>query len=273
VKEKPTYRAEDIIINNWEELTPKQVLQVVPHVFNDNSNEVALLHILFKNKKIFTKLSNEQVYDILGLTEWVSSTLFKTNLIQHFKHGSKTYYGPETGLGNVTLIEFAKADNFYLMYLKTKEERFLNSMIACLYRPSKLFWGIRKHFERGKDRRRKLNTDTIEEDASVFDDLKKELKQYVILFFMGCKESLYNTYYELFNSDDEGEKVKAPNEKSFGWAGIIYDLAETLPFAGLEKAKQANLHTALIYLNKKAIENLKALEKAKKTKPNENKNY
>jgi hypothetical protein len=270
VKEK-VYRAEDLIIQGWEQLRENQVLRVVPHVFNDNSNEVALLQILFKNKKIFAKLNKHQVYDILSFTEWVTSSFFSANLIPKFKKGGTTYVGPEDHLGNVILIEFAKADTYYLRYIETKEEIQLNKMIAALYRPALPLW---KRLLTN-DKRKPFNPDTIDEEAKAFENLKKELKQYIILFFIGCKEMLYNTY-ELFRNDEdeEGEVKKATHEKTFGWAGIIYDLAETPVFAGLEAAKKANLHTALIYLNKKAIENKKELERQRnQLKAHENKRY
>lgn len=243
--------------DDWNSLTRKQLLYIAGRLdywlwlskkqYSIGKEKFFLLmklmsisrfNILSRKTKLFYKLFHSSDEDSLaGLlitTDFVFSgenTLTK-NLLPTIRKGFKTYYGPSDRLSNIGFYEFVFADSFYLKYRETKNKKWLNLLVASLYRPK---------LER-------FDNALLEKRAELFSRISLAEKQAIYIFYIGCRISLVKKYPDAFSSN------KANKGKNYGWEGIILGLAGNR-FGTIEETRQTNLHTVLTYIQMNSEKN------------------
>lgn len=83
---------------------------------------------------------------------------------------------------NMTFLQYLEAENFYQAYVHTKDEQFLNKLIATLY------------LKKGK----KFDNNDTEKRAKRLSRFNKVTKMCVMMWAMGVKEFLPHKFPELF---------------------------------------------------------------------------
>jgi hypothetical protein len=83
---------------------------------------------------------------------------------------------------NMTFLQYLEAENFYQAYVHTKDEQFLNKLIATLY------------LKKGK----KFDNNDTEKRAKRLSRCNKVTKMCVMMWAMGVKEFLTHKFPELF---------------------------------------------------------------------------
>jgi hypothetical protein len=163
--------------------------------------------------------------------------------------GLKKYHGPVDAMVYCTFGEFTLACSALDDYQKTGEEKYLDQLVAILYRPQKLFWSIRKHFTDNQDRRSKFMNRALKKRAGNLAKVDNCIKYTVFLFFNGVLNSLPALYPYVYRQKNEAD---SPDN---GWASLIISLADgKTDDISLETVMNSNLYNVFIGLNKKAKE-------------------
>lgn len=248
-----TYRESEIFAGSWRELTTGQASYVIlaRELLTGGQLQEALRQAICKKGKVYRKLGPEQIYDLKGVTTFLETDC-TTFHVKSFRIGFVTYHAPADLLANLRMIELMKCDYFLHRYLNLELESDLDKLIAVLYRPARLGWPVLKYSDRFRhDIRKAFYSPSVEKRAEQIIRLRPELKKCILLSYLGCYNSIVNANKSLFPKDAEG-----PGEPNRGlmWMNIMFDMGETSYFAGEKAAKQAFIHDALPFLNKKAKE-------------------
>jgi hypothetical protein len=249
---------------SWNELTFKQ-LSLISFLFGEKLKIVdfkiiALFKFLNIKKSVFAKITDTDMTFLTNTLDFlVNNVVLTKNLLPKMKLGIVKYlYGPADKLKNVSFIEFAKADTNYLLYLNTKDEKYLNKLIAVLYRQRHWFVNIMKFLNIfNGDVRQKYNDYFIIKNEPAIAKLKLNDRIAIMLFYQGCRNYIINKFPRVFKSGGSEDK------ESFGWAQLILELAGT-KFGNDEQTANTLLHTILMHLEISAIQNEKMKQEMEK---------
>ncbi|WP_378186892.1 hypothetical protein ACE939_00905 [Aquimarina sp. W85] len=214
---------------------------------------------------------SENVYRISQLMDCFFDTnekdgkAFKTvkldnidNKIPSIEIQKHMYTGPADALTDLKFGQYIQALNAYIDYAKTKDEYYLNHLVATLYT--------------AKDEA--LDNNSKDRKAALFSLVSLAQRYGVYLFFQGCQEwiatnraldiggghtvDLSVLFIPSKNSESDG--------KSIGMLSAMYTLAESGVFGDMEKVANQNLYDALVYMVQKHNEVLKLKKNAKNTR-------
>jgi len=192
---------------SWDQLTEQQLEYVSRLLLNEmpevelrtrcflNFTDIKLLHqdaqlidgemyFLFKKKGIGKfNLDVDMVATITNRLSWITSD------ITLFKNPGRIgkYTGCHFKLYGLTLEEWIIADQMYIGYAKTKDFKFLDNMLAILYKKENETWNASAN---------------LECRAKRFTDIKPEIKYLVFLWYTSCKLWLKIKYPYLFAAPD-----------------------------------------------------------------------
>jgi hypothetical protein len=244
---------------NWNELSTKQLLyianlwqawQLMAKNNLDLNRVKALLFVQLikgttvfnkqKRVKLITKLTNEEQWALLQLTNFI---FIKNTLtvcpFPVIRIGFKKYYAPNNKLGNIKALEFHFADFFYIKYLQTESNNDLNNLIACIYRPAP------KTAETG-EKRVPFYMANIEKNAKAISKLSFAKKQAILLWYIGCRTYIVEQHPHIFSSENQQKS----NDK--GFLPLIMALSGN-KFGNYDQTAQTDLVLILIELEE-AIE-------------------
>jgi hypothetical protein len=240
--------------SEWNELTKKQVL-FVSRLFQGQHSVVdfkirMLLNFLSIRQKVLKGMDHEDVYFLCESLNFLFKEVTLTkNLLPVLRTGRRKYFGPADAMMNCTFGEFTMANSLLDSFSKTKEQKYLDEMVAVLYRPRKWFWFIRKAFTDNQDPRKKFVNRSLKKRSRNISRLDYEIKYSVFLFFSGVLNSLPMLYPYIYQ-----QKGDAGSEDN-GWASLIISLADgKTDDKSLETVMNSNLYNVFIGLNKKAKE-------------------
>ena len=240
--------------SEWNELTRKQVL-FVSRLFQGRLNIVDFkLRVLFKllsvSRKVLKRIHPEDAYFLGESLDFLFKEVSLTkNLLPVLRTGRKKYFGPADAMMNCTFGEFTMANSLLDSFSKTKEQKYLDEMVAVFYRPRKWFWFIRKSFTDNQDPRKKFANRTVKNRCRRISRIDYEIKYSVFLFFSGVLNSLPGLYPYVY--PQKGDSGSEDN----GWASLIISLADgKTDDKSLETVMNSNLYNVFIGLNKKAKE-------------------
>ena len=240
--------------SDWNELTRKQVV-FVSRLFQRQLSMVdfklrALFDFLSVRPKIKKRIHPEDAYFLCETLDFLFSEVSLTkNLLPVIMTGRRKCTGPSDAMMNCTFGEFTMANSLLDAFSKTKEQKYLDEMVAVLYRPKKWFWFIRRSFTDNQDPRKKFVTRSLKKRCTRMAALDYHIKYSVFLFFSGVLNSLPVLYpYVYEQKGDAGSKDN-------GWASLIISLADgKTDDKSLETVMNSNLYNVMIGLNKKAKE-------------------
>lgn len=197
------------------------------------------------------------------------NTGFTKNFVPELSLGfGRKLYGPEAALTDISLHEYKDANSWYRSYLETQDEADLNMVIAILYRPHKLPFGIWKKKVSYKPakaykRARKIAKLPIAQRFAIH------------LFYMACEEFLrtgsanvdgneldFKLLYETTLKEKQMEKPQKYKADT-GLAGVALSIAGTGIFGPLKSVYKQNLYDVIVLLLKQRVEYLNNLENTK----------
>ena len=242
----------------YNELSGKQLIKIAPLLAKKEDPAViqlAVLRILLKMNRIsFFFMPLDPKERLVQLTEWIYE---KNSLTSQLLPKYKGFFGPKTSFDNITLAEYHCTEIYYSMLVNDKKEEALDALIAVLYRKAKNWYNHR--LDPDGDCRKPFNENEIEYWASKIKHWPTPVKQAILLWYDGCRESLISLYPEVFrpapNTDDTG------SEK--GMFQVMRGLAEGGKYGAFNDVKHLNLHTALMEMEQL----VKEAEEMKKTMP------
>ena len=240
--------------SDWNELTRKQVL-FVSQLFQGQLTMVdfklrALFDFLSVRPKVIKRIHPEDAYFLCEILDFLFKEVSLTrNLLPVIKTGWRNCVGPSDAMMNCTFGEFTMANSLLDSFSKTREQKYLDEMVAVLYRPKKWFWFIRKAFTDNQDSRKKFVNRSLRKRSIRMAALDYNVKYSVFLFVSGVLNSLPVLYPYVY--EQKGETGSEDN----GWASLIISLADgKTDDKSLETVMNSNLYNVFIGLNKKAKE-------------------
>jgi len=240
--------------SDWNELTKKQVL-FVSRLFQGQLTMVdfklrALFDFLSARPKVTKRIHPEDAYFLCESLDFLFKEVSLTrNLLPVIRTGWRKCVGPSDAMMNCTFGEFTMANSLLDSFSKTKEQKYLDEMVAVFYRPRKWFWFIRKAFTDNQDPRKKFVNRSLKKRCTRIASVDYDIKYSVFLFFSGVQNSLPVLYPYVYQ-----QKGDAGSEDN-GWASLIISLADgKTDDKSLETVMNSNLYNVLIGLNKKAKE-------------------
>ena len=268
---------------NWEEVTPLQATDIASALLSSSTIQDFKSRLMLRwlklegkiyshNDRIYTNqgskrktlklhskgkamyISPEDWYMLCETLDWlfIDSQNGKArhfhsgltrNLFPVIKAGSVKLYGPDNGLANCSAIEFAKADTRLMSYRNTGEGKYLDELIAVLYRPRRKFRYFSRIFysDFSTDLRVKYS-DAHLINSSKISLLPAELRQVILMWFEGCSHAMADKYTAVFSGGDSS------NDDS-GWAGVFQRIADKA--TEIESVMEVNIHTLLFDLNER----------------------
>lgn len=187
----------------------------------------------------FKMASNEDLYELCQLVNFVfEKNTLTTNHIKHISCKGVKYFGPPDKLNGLKAEEFSFSDGLYMQYHKTKEIRFLEAMIAVLYRPG--------NEKKGDDPRMKFDKNLHTANLMAARKLSYAEKQAILLFYIGSRTAIAERNPHIFTKG--GAETQASNST---WIDVILAMSGT-KFGNFRETCDTE-----IYLIFKELENLK----------------
>lgn len=171
-------------------------------------------------------------------SEWVFGWLFEEftgeNIpIKSFSHKRIKYLSPESGLHNITMEEFAEAEQFLDMMIKGQNYDALENLIAVLYKPAGVLFDEYKCYARAKE----------------IEGIAPDLKRAIYLQYRANRKFMIDCNKNVFRK----KGVKKANAASVTWKEIITDLSGDV--VSMEDTKKMKAWTVFEFIknqNKKA---------------------
>jgi len=240
--------------SEWNELSRKQLL-CVSRLFSAKLTLVefrvrSLFEFLSLKRKNFKRIAPEDAYTLCESLDFLNKEVNLTrNLIPVIKAGLRKYHGPADAMVYCTFGEFTLACSALDEFQKTGEEKYLDELVAILYRPQKFFWSIRKYFTDNQDPRARFMNRALKKRAGKIARVDHCVKYSIYLFFNGVLNSLPGLYPYVYQEKNEA------GDQDNGWASLIISLADgKTDDKSLETIMNSNLYNVFIGLNKKAKE-------------------
>jgi hypothetical protein len=200
-----------LIPNCWEELSVQQCTRILSVMLLRKWNhftQLVLLEALLPEgfKKYFDKLSDDQVSDLLNVTEWINKDPAKVPLVR-FRVGWIWYYIPQ--ISNLNSIEAALVDNSIQKWAKDGDEKHLNKVVGILCRPAKwwivLFpWAIKYNTSWDGDKRQRFNGDLSDRHVKRMEKVKIETRLAVVWSYLHIKRQVMTAFGSLFEGSGDG---------------------------------------------------------------------
>lgn len=264
------------LAGSWQELSYEQGCDLLKMLSKnlkpDECKRIALLILLNVKKSFylqwifFWRMSSLEIESMYPLTNFVfkDRTLTK-NYLPVVKSEGLKLYGPADNLMDCSFIEFIKADKHYLNYLATKNEAYLDKLIATIYRPKKNL--INRLFESleifghefTSDRRAKYNDDTFSKRLPVVKELSADIKMAILYFYNSSREFMikHPNHNFIFVKSESGEK-----SDSNALFKVLDDISGKL-FGDFNKTAQTNVYSVFFHINNQIRRNNELEEKYK----------
>lgn len=240
--------------SNWNELTKKQYLfiaaiwQSLQHLVVCGEDileaRVRIFLALTGSQSIRTAkrrieyieaLDGEKQMELVVLTNFLFSSLdVKTNKQPVLKYWFKRFAGATDNLGNICIGAFNVAVTSFNAYNNTKDEKYLNQLVAALYSRKNLFGKVAE-----------FNMNTVDIDAKVLAKISHAEKIGVWLFFYGCLENFSTRYPAVFEKKSTGGKSK------YGFTSVILALSGN-KFGVFKETEKTNVHLVMMELENMA---------------------
>lgn len=184
------------------------------------------------------------------------------SLLKSFKRAGKIYHAPADALGNCLFAEYIHCETFYVNYCKTKDQIWLQKIMAVLYRPKKSRTKTDSENFDG-DIRQPLNDFLIDKRTEIFSSVPIYIKNMVYLFYSGCHNYIQASFPDVFSGGSTSSKKK--DDVFAGMMKLVNALANN-DVTKNEQIRQSYLWEVMVTLNELALQRIDMEEKFKKTK-------
>jgi len=146
-----------------------------------------------------------------GMFDWIfTDQLPARNFFPQVRVRWEVFAGPGDGLDNVLVEEWMIADPAARHYLKSSDEKSLNRMIACMYRPL-----VKER--KSMDPRIAFNEYDCERRIKHVARMPRHLKQALLLNYIGMRRQMQEDFPNVFRGKSSGT--------NFGIPGMIHDMS------------------------------------------------
>jgi hypothetical protein len=214
------------VASTWDELSREQCRLLLPILYGKytdaNQQRIEILEVLLGvSRPLILRLTSVHLIQIFWLTDFLlKEPVTRTRqLLPTVKPGrlSPLYYGPADELTNISFLEFAFADAYFVAYANTGEAEWLDQLVATLYRrPRRMAEGLAVG-----DRRLPFNENLIEAEASRLARLPKLSKLAIATFYRGCRHALEQRYPHVFTLANQEQAKGHPD----GWAYVLREMS------------------------------------------------
>jgi len=236
-------------------------------------DRLALLPIFLDyNKKAFWNLQPYQINALLPLTEFVITAPKVINrfFIDKIKIKNKIYYAPADKFNNLTIIEFAYADTFFMNYnkamaanneIEAEKNRLL--LIATLYREKRKDYNKQTDIDIRKD----FSQIEIEHRQEFIKKLDLKLQFAIVFNFTAIRQWFAPQYPLVFpiepKFDNTIKKTKQKANSNYNYNTFIRDLVNR-NYADEKVILKTLARNVFFDLNEKIKRDTEALEQIKK---------
>ena len=244
---------------SWNELTRDQLIYLAD-LFSQKLSVIDFkAHLLWKflkiKKNIFARIDEEDAY---GLTNTFQFLLDDVKLTSNLIPRINRFYGPSNAMMDCAFGEFTKAQMCLEDYSRSGEDKYLDQLVAILYRSKKKLWWIRKSFSESTDCRVKYLDKYLPDRTKAMAKADHNIKYAVFLFVTGVLSSLPDKFPNVYRKKDDNETGTG------GWASLIISLADgKTDDESLDKVFYSNMYNVFMGLEQKAIEYFKFLKDTK----------
>ena len=213
----------------WDELSLVQLPRVVAILYGNytdvNRQRIELLEVLLGvSRPLLLRLTPVQLLEIFWLTDFVlAAPVARTLVVAPALRPARfrpTYYAPADELANVSFLEFAFADAYFVAYCQGRDPQWLHHLLGVLYRPQRARYRPRAA-DYGGDRRADFNEHLIERHAARLARLPEATKLLVFAWYQGCRHALEQRYPHVFTPANQ-EQAKAHPD---GWAFVLREMS------------------------------------------------
>jgi hypothetical protein len=232
----------------------------------DPEDKKTLLYFVYhKGSKPFL-ISSQQLTDLLPALDFlfetitekdkeykvISSRLTK-NPVPDLKWHGNPWPGPSEKLFNITFEEYIFSETNYINYLKSRDDKDLDKLIATLYRPQDPKYSVTDPFHQG-DSRLPFNSHTIDARAKDIEKYPKDPKMAIVLFYQGCKTFLASQFPHVF------ERASDSKPNPLGFLALVDALTDG-DVTKTESVRKSLLYDIMVHLEQTAIKAIEMKEK------------
>jgi hypothetical protein len=244
------------VATTWNELSGDQLVDVTRILAQDFERPAVrldqLLRVLLQlPRQVFRQLTLVHRVELRRLVRFLhaptdhppltAQLLPVITLPRFWFEEPRRYYGPREAFRNLRFDEFIFADAFYLRYLQTQHEKWLDQLVAVLYRPERRPYRPTSVDYAG-DRRQDFNEHLLPARTAQLAKLPAHVKQAVLLYYRGCRRLLEQRYEYVFT---EGTQKQASTN---GWQEVLHELAGGVH--RLDTTAHQALHNVLREMNR-----------------------
>ncbi len=232
------------IPSKWDELTDWQ-LKKIANMFGKKGPAFNFMTWLYLNqvkwyqfKKAYqlkVVMNNVPLTELSNHFKWVFDNVDRTIFPKH-----KKYIAPMDRLVNLTIEEFAVADDLNNMYIIKNDIAYLKLLVAVLYRTK---GEVYDHLQ-------------LENNLSRFKKEDKEFLLAVHICFNGCKKGIIEKYKNVYPQI----KVQQRSNKKAGLLDVVLKMSGQ-KFGTYQETKSTLVHTFLNELEENIIQQKEQKEK------------
>lgn len=253
------------IPEKWDELTEKQLLQVMDILFIPGEVEGRPEYVLLKliqaltgaSARVFSSWDVTEIEEYFYLTTFLlkPDIQFTKNILPAYKLSHTNFYGPADFLDNLRMKEFTLTEDLYVRWYDSekKDIESLNELIAILYRPAPSKYDFEKN--PNGDFREAFNQNTSSFYArSYVSDWPVNVKLAIATWYGGCRTRIVANNPDVFEGG-EGDPAR------YGLVSVMLSVAETHVFGDFENVEEQYVNLIMMQLNE-TIDKGKRLERA-----------
>jgi hypothetical protein len=237
-------RRKYMVAERWDELTPKQFLNIVKVLTGDierTKAKLMILRLLLGMKWwCFLLIRPRYLPRLLELTDWVEDSSALTAQLVPVVYVGEKLYGAKGDFDNIRAAEFHFADMYYTEWKINGDDGDLYRFLAVLYRPGKK--GYNKRKDPDGDIRLPFNPNTTEYYAAKMRRLTAEEIKGIVLCYESWRRNMEARHPRIFTL---GNKARAVRN---GWFPVFRGIASANKYGPIESVEQMFMHTLLLEL-------------------------
>lgn len=233
----------------WDELSRRQLDLLLPILYGSypdaNQQRIEALEVVLGvSRPLLLRLTDVELVQAFWLTDFllVEPMTLTRQLLPDVTPARllPTYYGPAAELANVSFLEFAFADAYFVAYANSQEVQWLDQLVATLYRPGRR---MAKGLAAG-DRRQPFNEHLIEAQAARLARLPRLTRLAILTWYHGCRRALEQRYPLVFTAAGEQQDKGHPD----GWGYVLREMSGQA-FGNYDETARQLAHQVLAKMN------------------------
>lgn len=232
-----------VIPESWNDLTPSQLRKVaslqhsnLKGVFFDYRVLIILLNVrwfqFLKQFKVIHIINNIAFSDLKKEYSWYYEKVGLTTFIPSLNLKREKFYSPSDRINNLTIDEFAHADDLYIGWLNFNKIEYLQMLAAVLYR---------ENDEKGK--RTNFDKQELTDRTKLFKKVDRKTLLAISLSYQGSRFHITHKFKYVFpKNKNKNVAFKLPKRSDFG--KVIMHISGG-KFGNYKDTKHTNVYTFL----------------------------